>query len=141
MPDDYCIAERMPWAAARCTTRVEDCTYSLLFGIFDLHMPLLYGEGEKAFIRLQEEILKVGDDASILAWSGPAAPAFGMLALSPGACEMPPMLEEDQDICYSEYGFNSEKLGINGHFYMCPHVFEYLLYCPRMAHQRRSELL
>jgi hypothetical protein len=32
-------------------------------------MPLLYGEGERAFQRLQEEIVKVDEDASILAWS------------------------------------------------------------------------
>jgi hypothetical protein len=42
----------------RDTTREEDKAYSLL-GIFDVHMPLLYGEGEKrAFRRLQEEIDK-----------------------------------------------------------------------------------
>lgn len=32
-------------------------------------MPLLYAEGQRAFVRLQEEILKVGTDLSILAWS------------------------------------------------------------------------
>lgn len=31
-------------------------------------MPLLYGEGEKAFIRLQEAIISSVDDDSILAW-------------------------------------------------------------------------
>jgi hypothetical protein len=50
--------ERMPWAKNRSTTRKEDKVYSLL-GIFDVHMPLIYGEGEeKAAIRLQEEINK-----------------------------------------------------------------------------------
>ncbi|KAI1271376.1 HET-domain-containing protein [Xylaria sp. FL0933] len=42
------IAQRMCWASSRTTTRVEDTAYSLL-GIFDVNMPLLYGEGEKAF--------------------------------------------------------------------------------------------
>lgn len=51
------LADRMSWACYRQTTRVEDMAYCLL-GIFDIQMPLLYGEGEKAFIRLQEEILK-----------------------------------------------------------------------------------
>jgi hypothetical protein len=32
-------------------------------------MPLLYGEGVKAFQRLQEEIMKRSDDHSILAWA------------------------------------------------------------------------
>lgn len=43
-------------------------TYCLL-GIFDLNMPLLYGEEEKAFQRLQEEIIRSSADLSILAWT------------------------------------------------------------------------
>jgi hypothetical protein len=61
------VARRMSWAAMRQTTRVEDLAYSL-FGIFDINMPLLYGESDKAFIRLQEEILKERNDPIILAW-------------------------------------------------------------------------
>jgi hypothetical protein len=63
----FCIAKRMSWASSRETTRVEDVAYCLL-GIFNVNMPLLYGEGEHAFIRLQEEIIKRYDDDSILAW-------------------------------------------------------------------------
>ena len=48
----------MKWMEHRETTRSEDKAYSLL-GIFDVMMPLLYGEGEqKAFRRLREEINK-----------------------------------------------------------------------------------
>ena len=65
------IARRMSWAASKQTTRVEDMAYCLL-GIFDVNMPMLYGEGQKAFIRLQEEILKEFDDHSLFAWK--AAP-------------------------------------------------------------------
>ena len=55
---NFSVTERMSWAAKRKTTRKEDKAYSLL-GIFDIHMPLIYGEGkEKAFIRLREEIEK-----------------------------------------------------------------------------------
>lgn len=61
------VARKMTWAAKRQTTRIEDIAYSLL-GIFDVNMPLLYGEGPKAFLRLQEEILKETDDQSLLAW-------------------------------------------------------------------------
>lgn len=64
---DYSIAQRMSWAANRQTRRTEDRAYSLL-GIFDVNMPLLYGEGNKAFLRLQEEILKESQDLSIFAW-------------------------------------------------------------------------
>jgi hypothetical protein len=69
------IARRMSWASNRQTTRVEDTAYCLL-GIFDINMPLLYGEGSKAFIRLQEEIMKVSDDQSLFAWRDPAMPTY-----------------------------------------------------------------
>ena len=62
------IAQRMSWASRRETTRLEDEAYCLL-GIFGVSMPLLYGEGRNAFIRLQEEILKISDDQSLFAWS------------------------------------------------------------------------
>lgn len=61
------VATRMSWAARRQTTRLEDVAYSLL-GIFDVNMPMLYGEGPKAFLRLQEEIISRSNDRSILAW-------------------------------------------------------------------------
>ena len=61
------IAEKMSWAALRETTRVEDVAYSLL-GIFNVNMPLLYGEKEKAFLRLQKAIISASDDQSIFAW-------------------------------------------------------------------------
>ncbi|KAL2174185.1 heterokaryon incompatibility protein-domain-containing protein [Thermothelomyces heterothallicus CBS 202.75] len=61
------VAQRMSWAANRTTTRIEDQAYSLL-GIFGVNMPIIYGEGTKAFLRLQEEIIKRSDDHSIFAW-------------------------------------------------------------------------
>lgn len=61
------VSERMSWAGDRDTTRKEDVAYCLL-GIFDVNMPLLYGEGDRAFIRLQEEIIRETGDQSILAW-------------------------------------------------------------------------
>ncbi|KAL8997680.1 MAG: hypothetical protein Q9169_003087 [Polycauliona sp. 2 TL-2023] len=63
----YSIAQRMSWASKRVTTRIEDLSYCLL-GLFEVNMPLLYGEGPKAFMRLQEEIIKQSDDHSIFAW-------------------------------------------------------------------------
>ncbi|KAK7968011.1 uncharacterized protein PG986_002288 [Apiospora aurea] len=68
---DVSVAERMKWASKRETSRPEDLAYSLL-GIFDANMPLLYGEGgAKAFIRLQEEILRSSNDHTIFAWRLP----------------------------------------------------------------------
>lgn len=66
------IAQRMSWAAGRHTSRVEDMAYCLM-GLFNINMPLLYGEGNKAFIRLQHEIIKESDDPSIFAWVDPTA--------------------------------------------------------------------
>ncbi|KNB04411.1 hypothetical protein FOXG_19287 [Fusarium oxysporum f. sp. lycopersici 4287] len=61
------VAERMSWMAKRETTRPEDLAYCLL-GLFDINMPMLYGEGSKAFQRLQEEIMKKCDDCTLLSW-------------------------------------------------------------------------
>jgi hypothetical protein len=62
------ISKRMSWASSRRTTRTEDIAYCLL-GIFDLNMPLLYGEGKRAFRRLQEEILKTQPyEHTLFAW-------------------------------------------------------------------------
>lgn len=73
------IATRMSWASGRSTARIEDKAYCLL-GLFDVNMPLLYGEGRKAFVRLQLEIIEKSDDESIFAWEG--AHHVGMLAAS-----------------------------------------------------------
>jgi hypothetical protein len=54
--DLFSAAEKLSWVAHRNVTREEDEAYSL-FGLFEVNMPLLYGEGrERAFIRLQEAI-------------------------------------------------------------------------------------
>ncbi|KAI1870338.1 uncharacterized protein JN550_005266 [Neoarthrinium moseri] len=65
--DSVNIAKRMSWAAKRHTTRREDMAYCLL-GIFDINMPMLYGEGKKAFLRLQEEICRRSRDLTLFAW-------------------------------------------------------------------------
>jgi len=66
MLSSFPVATRMSWAATRKTTRLEDQAYCLL-GLFAVNMPLLYGEGPKAFLRLQEEILRTTSDQSIFA--------------------------------------------------------------------------
>ena len=62
-----CVAQIMSWAANRKTTRVEDRAYSLM-GLLDVNMPMLYGEGKKAFHRLQLEIIRASNDQNIFAW-------------------------------------------------------------------------
>ncbi|KAI0810053.1 heterokaryon incompatibility protein-domain-containing protein [Xylaria sp. FL0064] len=61
---EFTVYERLRWAAGRVTTRVEDMAYCLI-GLFDVNMPLLYGEGRKAFARLQLEILQRNYDSSV----------------------------------------------------------------------------
>jgi hypothetical protein len=82
---NVCVAERMSWAAKRQTSRPEDRAYSLM-GLFSVNMPMLYGEGDRAFLRLQEEILKHTKDHSIFAWRDPLAnpsTCCGLLARHP----------------------------------------------------------
>lgn len=76
------VAQRMSWARRRSARRVEDIAYSLL-GIFDVNMPLLYGEGSKAFRRLQEEIIKQNNDHTIFVWTTRANSIGRLLAPSP----------------------------------------------------------
>ncbi|GAP87911.1 putative het domain-containing protein [Rosellinia necatrix] len=81
------VGKRMSWAAGRKTTREEDTAYGLL-GLFGVNMPLIYGEGSKAFRRLQEQILNKTADGTLFAWrasplSAIENPARGLLAVSP----------------------------------------------------------
>ncbi|KFY36020.1 hypothetical protein V494_05380 [Pseudogymnoascus sp. VKM F-4513 (FW-928)] len=66
---DRSVAEKMSWAAKRETTRPEDVAYSLL-GIFGLNgvMTVMYGEGSRAFGRLQQEIVNTSNDESLFSW-------------------------------------------------------------------------
>ncbi|KAF2117416.1 heterokaryon incompatibility protein-domain-containing protein [Lophiotrema nucula] len=66
-PLSHNVAVRMSWAASRQTTRIEDRAYCLM-GLFGVNMPLLYGEGNRAFIRLQEEIMRVTEDYTLFIW-------------------------------------------------------------------------
>ncbi|EHL03867.1 hypothetical protein M7I_0058 [Glarea lozoyensis 74030] len=52
-------------------------------GQFDVNMPILYGEGMKAFIRLQEEIMKTAFDHTLFVWNIPNDYPNGLLASSP----------------------------------------------------------
>ncbi|KAG8816002.1 hypothetical protein FRC17_000502 [Serendipita sp. 399] len=83
-PGLYDISKRMTWASKRKTTRLEDMAYCLI-GLFDINLPIAYGEKEKAFYRLQVEILQNSDDMSLFDWQGEASMYSSMLAASP-AC-------------------------------------------------------
>lgn len=72
-PHRYSVAQRMSCMADRRTTHEEDLAYCLL-GIFEVNMPMLYGEGNAAFQRLQEEVVRQSNDLSLFTWNGAPCP-------------------------------------------------------------------
>lgn len=76
---DVSVARRMSWASRRQTSRGEDMAYALL-GIFDVNIPLIYGEGRlKSFQRLQEAIMNTTHDQSLFAWGRLVGPPINIL--------------------------------------------------------------
>ncbi|KAI1133266.1 HET-domain-containing protein [Nemania abortiva] len=96
---DASIAQRMSWAAKRKTSREEDETYCLL-GIFDVNMPLLYGEGTKAFKRLQEILIReYPQDHSLFAW--------GKIVSKPSN-----LIDDEEQITHEPNQSNNEFFGL-----------------------------
>ncbi|KAF4544070.1 uncharacterized protein LTHEOB_6736 [Lasiodiplodia theobromae] len=81
-PFSASISKRMSWAARRETSRTEDRAYCIM-GLFNVFMPIMYGERENAFLRLQQEILKKSTDHTIFAWDYETSNYSGMLATDP----------------------------------------------------------
>ena len=65
------VREKLYLASRRQTTLVEDIAYSLL-GIFNVSIPVIYGESNRAVGRFLEHILAGSGDVTILAWTGRA---------------------------------------------------------------------
>ncbi|KAJ3578295.1 hypothetical protein NPX13_g2264 [Xylaria arbuscula] len=110
------VGRRMSWASKRETTKEEDKAYCLL-GIFDINMPLIYGEGPKAFTRLQEEIAKQTCDLTLFAWrqEDPDPLYRGILAKSPSEFSHCGSLKHkvpDTDLT-NEYTFTNKGLRID----------------------------
>ena len=76
------VAEKLSWAAPRQTTREEDIAYCLL-GLCAVNMPLIYGEGAAAFLRLQETIIRHRFDPTILTWNAIDPSSQGKRILRP----------------------------------------------------------
>ncbi|KAK5087222.1 hypothetical protein LTR05_004393 [Lithohypha guttulata] len=117
------VAQRMFWIGDRVTTVIEDQAYSLL-GLFNVNMPLIYGEGEKAFMRLQEEIIQRSTDQTIFAWSDHSMEK-GVLAPSPkcfqtqyssGLREIPDYFPDDP----ASDSFNLGNAGLLVEFVLIP---------------------
>lgn len=75
------VAKRMSWMSSRTTSRSEDLAYCML-GIFGINLTMLYGEGRKAFLRLQKEIIQEIEDDSIFIWQSERAVDDGVPSTS-----------------------------------------------------------
>ena len=103
------IWEIMSWAATRKTTRIEDAAYCL-YGLFDVHLPITYGEGEKAFPRFVEAIAARRPTWDVFAWAGQASEGHPVLPSSP-ACYP----RWDKAIMGEEVEMTTLKLNLTSH--------------------------
>lgn len=79
----FSIAKRISWASQLQAARIEDWSFCML-GVLNINMPVIYGEGRKTFLRLQEEILRDTADFSLFAWRPERPQRYrGILAQSP----------------------------------------------------------
>lgn len=124
------VAQKMSWAATRLSTRIEDAAYSLL-GIFEINMPLLYGEEERAFLRLQAEIVSSCPDSTILAWMLPDDDPQNMversLHLYSGVMASSPRffldcadIERMSDQSVFDYSMSNRGIKLRAQFGLCP---------------------
>ena len=107
-----CVAQIMSWAADRIATRLEDRAYSLL-GLLDVNMPMLYGEGKKAFHRLQLEIIRMSNDQSIFAWGLGNRLTGSILADDPSffrGCYEMELMDRDEFVQYLKDDIPEEEL-------------------------------
>ena len=108
-----CVAQIISWAANRTTTRPEDRAYSLM-GLLGVNMPMLYGEGEKAFHRLQLEIIRTSSDQSIFAWGRSGHTIGSILADDPSSfknCSDMELMDHDEFVQSLEHhGVAQEEL-------------------------------
>ncbi|KAG1780004.1 hypothetical protein EV702DRAFT_1211678 [Suillus placidus] len=81
-PGIFRVHQRLRWASRRTTTRVEDMAYSLI-GIFDVSMPIAYGDGQRSWFRLMEIILQQCKSWDIFAWAGERSPYSCAIPRSP----------------------------------------------------------
>jgi hypothetical protein len=92
--------EKLQWASTRVTTLQEDIAYSL-FGIFGVHLPVIYGEKkENALGRLLQEIIAHSGDITALDWVGKASKFNSCLPADITSYKAPPCplpsLSEDE---------------------------------------------
>lgn len=101
-PGSENVRQKLRLASTRYATKQEDIAYSL-FGIFDVSIPVTYGEGQRrALGRLLQEVLTRSGDATILAWTGKASdynsclPAEIAVYHEPLSPHLPPPISDDE---------------------------------------------
>ncbi|KAG2136886.1 hypothetical protein BD769DRAFT_1664433 [Suillus cothurnatus] len=92
--------QKLQWVSTRVTTVPEDIAYSL-FGIFGIHLPILYGENaQNALRRLLQEIVARSGDITPLDWVGQPSEFNSCLPAHISSYAAPPRalpyLSEDQ---------------------------------------------
>ena len=117
-------AAKMSWMSRRRTTRIEDMAYCLM-GLFEVNMPLLYGEGERAFARLQGEIIRQTDDQSIFAWMDRGLEYSGMFARHPSAFEESGNIEVANDYLCARKNYKMTNRGLKIKFPILEGYHEY----------------
>jgi hypothetical protein len=98
------VATKFSWVSWRNTTRVEDMAYCLL-GLVDINMAMLYGEGPKAFYRLQLELLKKTNEHTIFAWRASTKDSHRMTGL---LCPWPSFFRKSAQILARREGNDAE---------------------------------
>jgi hypothetical protein len=109
------VPEKMLWASRRHTSRTEDLAYSLI-GIFDISLMIVYGEGNRAFFRLMEEVIKRYDKWDVFLWSGRCSRYNAALPYAPrsyaGGC-----IETLRNACVlaASYEYGDRRFALTNH--------------------------
>lgn len=115
------VSEKMRWASQRTTSRIEDMAYSLL-GLFDMTMPIAYGDGARAFYKLMSAIAEQCTEPDFFAWAG--KPSQWSLALpSSPRCYAPQASQSDLVTPSSALGdpaYELTKLGLQARLVLVP---------------------
>ncbi|KAJ8587626.1 hypothetical protein M405DRAFT_821308 [Rhizopogon salebrosus TDB-379] len=130
--------EKLQWASRRVTTWQEDIAYSL-FGIFGVHLPVIYGEKKQnALGRLLQEIIARSGDITALDWVGKSSEFNSCLpaditSYEVAPCTLPsPSEDEIQTAVSSLLNTTAVELASNLYTVLCD------MKTPRFAHCRLS---
>ncbi|KAH7929953.1 hypothetical protein BV22DRAFT_1028926 [Leucogyrophana mollusca] len=108
------VHDKMLWASQRKATRTEDVAYSLI-GLFDITMPIAYGEGKWAFHRLMEILMQRCEEWQIFAWAGQSSQYSSGIAESPKSYYPIPIARPSREHGYIHRGdklYKSTKRGV-----------------------------